>query len=195
MDPSLLLKVPGIALALPNEQSEFFRLSRADSAVRAMTDLRLSPVSTTLPDSSIEAALSKMKQAGVRFLFVIDADGGLLGSITSHDIQGEKPLQFMQSTNGIRAWREILVQYVMEPMSQWRVLDFRHLQTLTVGDVVTLLVQAGRRHLVVVESAPNPSGKLVRGLFSASRIQHLLGISIDIEVRPTTFAEIERLIA
>ena len=200
MDVSLLIESPTFTLTLPDEHGE--TLSSGDPAVRAMTDLRLSPVSVTRPDVTIELALLKMKQAGVRFLFVCDPSDRLTGSITSYDIQGEKPLVFMQSQPAVRAWREIRVQDVMEPVSQWRVLDYRQLPRLSVGDIVTLLIRAGRRHLLVVESAvalpgaaPNPPDKVVRGIFSASRIERMLGLTVQIEPRPSTFAEFERVIA
>jgi CBS-domain-containing membrane protein len=194
MDPTRLLQSPRLPLALADGPSEAPRVSPADPARRVMTDLALGPVSVAASDSPIDVVLRTMKDAGVRFLFVLDDAGRLVGSVGAHDIQGEKPLQFLGTAGGGRTWRDVRVQDVMEPVSEWRVLDVGQVDRLTVRDVVALLADAGRRHLVVVADAPG-GGQRVRGLFSASRVQQQLGVSLDAGGRATTFAEIERAIA
>jgi hypothetical protein len=87
------------------------------------------------------------------------------------------------------------VRDVMEPLEAWRVLDFADLSHLTVDDAVALLKYAGKRHLVVVENAKSGRVQVARGIISASRIQRLMGVPIEIEPRATTFAEIEKRIA
>jgi hypothetical protein len=47
----------------------------------------------------------------------------------------------------------------------------------------------------VVENTKAGRSQVVRGIISAARVQRLLGASIEIESRATTFAEIEKRIA
>ena len=195
MDPASLLQTPSKPLVFADPDASPDRVTGRDPAVRVMTDLRLGPVSVTTHDSSISEALATMKDAGVRFLFVLDEGRKLIGSVTSYDIQGEKPLQFMQSSSGERGWRDVQVRDVMEPLASWKVLDFADLPRLTVDAVVTLLQHSGMRHLVVVENTKAGRSQVVRGIISAARVQRLLGTSIEIESRATTFAEIEKRIA
>lgn len=195
MDPAALLQIPSKPLVFSDPDADPVRVAGADPAIRVMTDLHSGPISVTPHDSSISEALARMKDAGVRFLFVLDEAGALIGSISSYDIQGEKPLQFMQSSSGERGWRDVQVRDVMEPLASWQVLDFSEVSRLSVNDVVALLVHAGKRHLVIVEETKRGASQVVRGLFSASRVQRLLGKAIEIEPRATTFAEIEKRIA
>lgn len=195
MDPAALLQTPLKPLVFADPDADPDRVSGGDPAVRVMTDLRLGPVSVTTHDSSISDALATMKDAGVRFLFVLDEARQLIGSVSSYDIQGEKPLQFMQSSSGERGWRDVQVRDVMEPLASWNVLDFADVQRLTVDELVALLQHAGKRHLVVVEKTKAGRSQVVRGIVSAARIQRLLGAPIEIEPRATTFAEIEKRIA
>jgi CBS-domain-containing membrane protein len=194
MDPAALLRQPRLPLSLSDPASDAARVSPEEPARRAMTDLTLGPVSVTSTDASLGSVLQTMRDAGVRFLFVLDAGGRLVGSIGSHDVQGEKPLLCLRAIGDGRGWHELRVADVMEPVSEWRVLDAHRVDRLTVRDVTVLLAEAGRRHLVVVEDTADGAHR-VRGLFSSTRLQQLLGTPLDATGRATTFAEIERAIA
>jgi CBS-domain-containing membrane protein len=195
MKPSTLLHSPDRPLVFNDPDAEPQRVSGRDPAISVMTDLRLGPISVTTHDSSISDALATMKDAGVRFLFVLDETRRLIGSISSYDIQGEKPLLFMQSSSGERGWRDVQVRDVMEPVASWQVLDYADVRRLWVEDLVPLLEYAGKHHLVVVENTRAGRTQVVRGIISASRVQRLLGASVEIEPLATTFAEIEKRIA
>ena len=170
-------------------------LSPTDAASQAMTDFRNGPMITTPASTSIELALQQMKLSGARFAFVVDDRGALVGSVTSYDIQGEKPIRHMQSldrslTTG--AWRDITVEDIMEPIADWQVLDYSAVGRLTIGDVASLMADTGRRYLVVAERTKDSEAKQVRGLFSGARIQMLLGTAAPGVAPANTFAQIER---
>lgn len=170
-------------------------LSPTDPASQAMTDFRNGPMITTPASTSIELALQQMKLSGARFTFVVDDHGALVGSVTSYDIQGEKPIRFMQSFDhslGTGAWRDVTVEDIMEPVAEWHVLDHSAIARLTIGDVASLVSDAGRRYLVVVERTKDGGAQQVRGLFSGARIQMLLGTAAPGVATAHTFAEIER---
>ncbi len=189
-----LLRHPPPALQL-RPTAELPPVSAGDPALSVMTDLRVAPASTTTPDEPVEGALLLMKHAGVRFLFVVDASGRLLGSVSAFDILGEKRMLLHNASAGARHWPDLQVRDLMEPVPDWRVIDHADVLHLSVRQVVALLVEAGRRHLVVVESDRGGTSPTVRGLFSAARLQALLGEPFDVEVRATSFADIERRIA
>ncbi len=149
-----------------------------EAAELAFTDFRTSPILTTEPQAGIAGALQQMKQSGTRLLFVVDAAGGIAGTVTSYDIQGEKPMRHLQSmgcTHSTCAWSEVTVADVMEPTGAWTVIDHRLVPRLTLGEISAHLADRGLRYLVVVERTPDGTARQLRGLFSAARIQQLLG--------------------
>lgn len=143
-----------------------------------MTDFHSSPMITTPSQTSIEDALQAMKVAGVRFLFVADEGGRLVGSVTSFHIQGERPLQYMMAvgcTPTTCAWRDVLVGDVMDPIEAWSTIDVEVVEAARLGDLAALADEPERRYLVVVEPAADARGRQVRGLISATRVGKLLG--------------------
>jgi CBS-domain-containing membrane protein len=190
---SLLEPPKGRLLIRPPSDQAY--LSPADPAPLAMTDFRNGPMITTPASTSIELALQQMKLSGARFTFVVDERGALVGSATSYDIQGEKPIRFMQSLDrslGTGAWRDVTVEDIMEPVAEWQVLEHSAVARLTIGDVASLMADAGRRYLVVVERTKDGEARQVRGLFSGARIQMLLGTAAPAFAPAHTFAQIER---
>ena len=199
MNLSALLQSPQLPVKFGSIQDDpSMRVSLQDPSRKVMTDLAIGPVSTTTRSTPIDAALGTMKEAGVRFLFVFDELQRLVGSVTSWDIQGEKPMQALIAGRG-RTRSDVTVGDVMEPVADWRVLDESLVDHLTVAELAELMVIAGRRHLVVVTSTPDepfkPGRTRVCGLFSASQVQRRLGVELPIERSPGSFAEYERLIA
>ena len=191
-----LLEVPKGPVLMPGSRSERVYLSPMEPASLVMTDFRTGPMITTSTGTSIELALQQMKLSGARFAFVIDGHGALVGSVTSYDIQGEQPIRYMQSvgySHTTGAWRDVVVENIMEPLAQWQVLDHSYVARLTIADVAALMSDAGRRYLVVVERPQegDPTWH-VRGLFSGARIQMLLGTASSRVAAAKTFAELER---
>jgi CBS-domain-containing membrane protein len=189
-----LLESPKGKLLMYSRSDQAF-LQPTDPASQAMTDFRNGPMITTPASTSIGLALQQMKLSGARFTFVVDDRGALVGSVTSYDIQGEKPIRFMQSvdhsmTTG--AWRDVTVEDIMEPMAKWHVLDHSAVARLTMGDVASLMSDAGLRYLVVVQRMKDSEAWQVRGLFSAARIHLLLGTAAPGVAPAHTFAELER---
>lgn len=171
------------------------RAALGDPALPAMTDFRRSPMVTVTADVQVDRALEYMIVAGVRFCFVVDALSRVLGAVTSYDIQGEKPARHVQSMGGdLRAVSraEVQVRHIMEPVAGWQVIDLDQAARATLAQIVAALKTLGRRHLVVVEQMGG--AQMLRGLFSASRIEQDTGLNLDIFPVPTTFAEIERAV-
>lgn len=89
---------PGDAVALPRPlASNGPWLALGAPALEAMTDFRCTPAITVPATTQVDVALERMIYSGVRLLFVVGADFSLLGSISSYDIQSEKPMLYLQS--------------------------------------------------------------------------------------------------
>ncbi|HTP95369.1 MAG TPA: CBS domain-containing protein [Burkholderiales bacterium] len=163
-----------------------------DPAVLVMTDLKSVSAVLIRPTDTIDEALSRMKQRGVRLLLVADADRKVVGLITATDLLGEKPMQFARQ-GGVRH-EDILVSDIMTPQARLEVLNLDDVLNAKVGHVVATLRKAGRQHAVVVE-VDNNGRHTVRGLFSASQIARQLGVAIQTTEVARTFAEIEAMLA
>lgn len=194
--PVLVPAAAAGALHLPRSaEHRRTRLSLDDGALELMTDLRRVPPINVRADTSIEVALQGMALSGVRFLFVVDAAQTLVGSITAYDIQGEKPLLYLQSVDGTlgsRTHREIEVKHIMEPVAEWMVLLLPRVTRLRVRHIAAMFEETRRRHLVVVDPDREARGAEVCGLFSATQLERELGISLSDTPRAERFVDIQQ---
>ena len=169
------------------------RVKLESPAVMSMTDLRQVSALTVEPNVSIAHALTRMKEGGVRLLFVINPQEEVLGLITSTDIQGEKPLQFMKELR--MSYDEVLVRDIMTPADGLEVIAFADVMKARVGDIVETLRHSGRRHAVVVDTDSRRARPAIRGIFSATLISNQLGVAIETVEVANTFAEVGAALA
>ncbi|MHB1300967.1 MAG: CBS domain-containing protein [Burkholderiales bacterium] len=176
-------------LSLPHPgMPEVPRVSPNDPAVSVMTDFTKNAIFSIGEGETIDQALLYMKAVGVRFLFVLNGENRMTGLVTSTDIQGEKPLRYLQSVDCTLtscSREDVLVRHVMIPVEHWEVSHYLDVEKARVSQVVESFRIAGRRHLVVTENG------MVRGIFSATRVEQALGIRLDIVRTARSFAEIE----
>lgn len=159
-------------------------------AVLTMTDFRQTPAVTVEPGVSIEWALQRMKECGIRLLLVCNPHHQVVGLITTTDIQGEKPMRL--GTDYGRRYAEITVREVMTPYEQLDVIAMEDVLKATVGEVAETMRRIGRRHALVLDFDRHTRSHAIRGLFSLSQIRRQLGQPMEdmVEVA-TTFAELE----
>lgn len=168
------------------------KLSLDSPAVMTMTDLRQVSALTVEPSVSIDWALARMREGGVRLLLVINHDNDVLGLITSTDIQGEKPLRLLRELNLRHS--EIRVRDVMVPRDQLEFVAYQDILKASVGNVLETLRRTGRRHALVHDFDKRAGKQAVRGIFSATRLAQQLGIHFEPVEVATTFAEVELVI-
>jgi len=156
-----------------------------DPAFSVMTDLRVVRAATTTPGELMSRAHAQMIQRGVRLLFVLERDSGIVGVITATDILGEKPLRFAQSHGVTHA--EIVVSDVMTPASMLEAIPVQDVAQMRVGHIVATHKAVRRQHLMVAEDG----GRRVRGLFSLSQVARQLGVQLHVGEVAQTFADIE----
>jgi CBS domain containing-hemolysin-like protein len=158
-------------------------------AIMTMTDLRQVAALTIEPNVSIEWALQRMREGGVRLLLVINHDHDVVGLITSTDIQGEKPLRFLQEVRLRHS--EIPVRDIMTPRDNLEFISMDDVLKASVGNVLETLRRMGRKHALVYDRDKRAGHASIRGIFSASRLSRQLGVVFEpIEVA-RSFAEVE----
>ena len=167
------------------------RVKLTQPAIDVMTDFRRMTAFIASPNDTLQQAEARMIRRKVRLLFVLDGEDQMSGLITSTDIQGEKPLQIVQS-RGIHR-DEVRVADIMTPVDQLEAVDFEDLNHASVGHVLETLKSCGRQHALVFETTDGK--KMVRGLLSLSQLSKQLGVTIQATEVALTFTEIERHLA
>jgi CBS domain-containing protein len=143
-------------------------LRPSDPANLAVTDFTREHPVTVDAERQIDDALNDMIRVGVRALPVLK-DQRIVGLITSYDIQGERPLQFLQSSTYTHH-RDIRVAHVMTPWHALTAINWETLQSMRAGDLLQVLEHAGLTHLIVVEADRVGSSCMVRALASRARL-------------------------
>ena len=165
-------------------------VSLDDPAVQVMTDFNdIIPFSIE-PDASINATNDKMIACGVRLLFVTDNDGNLLGLVTTTDIKGEKPVQFMKDHSG--KFEDILCKDIMTRAERLDALQLKDIELARVGDIVETMKLFRRQHILVTDKPKDAEHETIRGIFSTSQIGRQLGFHIEYSERANSFAELEK---
>jgi CBS domain-containing protein len=147
-------------------------LEASDPAIHAITDFTREHPVTVGEDRQIDAALEDMIHVGVRAMLVM-REQRIVGLITSYDIQGERPLQFLQSSNYSRH-EDIRVGHVMTPWDKLLAVDWGSLQAARAGDLLNVLEETGVSHLLVIENPKSGSSPIVRALVSRARLSRQL---------------------
>ena len=147
-----------------------------DSAMLVFTDFaRVYPVTIT-PDRTIDYALHKMKNSGVRLLLVVDKKHRLIGLISADKIMGDDPVRLAEDKQLDHS--QITVAMLMQPQRDIQVLESSHLRDARVGHIVATLHHLEQKYVLVVDHGA------VNGLFSASQISKQLGRNILQEEMP-----------
>jgi CBS domain-containing protein len=179
-NPPFVLKTTRLSQEILEPDNEPWQVELKDPAVSVMTDFRVRAVFKLDPDETIDHALNKMKVAGLRLAFVKEKTSEkLLGSISSYDIVGEKPMRYLQSVSfldGSITHKDILVRDIMEHSKEWEVVDMHQVEKANVQNILEALQKHGRTHLPVLEIQPGKEPRL-RGIFSSAQILRLTEVS------------------
>lgn len=146
-------------------------LDPGDPAIHAITDFTREHPVTVDAERQIDDALNDMIRVGVRALLVY-REQRIVGLVTSYDIQGERPIQFLQSSN-YQHHRDIRVADIMTPWEKLVALDWETIQSLRAGELFHIFEETGLTHLIVIE--PDRKGSaVVRALVSRARLARQL---------------------
>jgi CBS domain-containing protein len=147
-------------------------LDPSDPAIHAITDFTREHPVTVDEERQIDAALEDMIRLGVRALLVV-REQRIVGLITSYDIQGERPLQFLQTSNYTRH-QDIRVGHIMTPWDKLLAVDWESIQAARAGDLLHVLDEAQMTHLLVIEGGKKHGVPVVRALVSRARLARQL---------------------
>ena len=164
------------------------RVTAKNPATDVMTDFTKVAAITMGPCATINAAEQRMIASNVRLLLVTEQSNKILGIITANDIQGDRPLKFLQKVGGKR--EDIFLQDIMTPAAQLDVLRMSDVLKVQVGDIVETMKRVGRQHALVIDE-DSDGNQTLRGIFSTKQISKQLGIEIDTAEIARTFAEID----
>ena len=170
MDENVLspTKVTGDGFLAPRTVSDGQPIGPDDPAVLAITDFTRETPITVDEDRPIDAALEDMIRFGVRALLVL-RDRRIVGLITSYDIQGERPLQFLQNST-YEHHRDVRVGHIMTPWNELLSLDWEAVRHARAGELREVLRRVGRTHLLLIERGADRRS-VVRGLASRARFE------------------------
>src|ERR1700728_3719980 len=130
-------------------------LTPNDPAILAVTDFTREHPATVDEERQIDDALADMERLGVRALLVV-REQRIIGLITSYDIQGERPLQFLQASTYSRH-QDIRVGHIMTPWHQLLAVEWESVQSARAGDLLNVLEEAAITHLLVIETGKKNS--------------------------------------
>ena len=147
-------------------------LDPSDPAIHAVTDFTREHPVTVGEERQIDDALGDMIHLGVRAMLVM-REQRIVGIITSYDIQGERPLQFLQTSNYSRH-QDICVGHIMTPWDKLLAVDWEGIQAARAGDLLQVLEEAGLTHLLVVERGAKNATPIVRAMVSRARLARQL---------------------
>jgi CBS domain-containing protein len=160
-----------------------------DPAISVMTDFKSVVPVTIEPHFRIDAALQKMKVAGVRLLLVPDVEDNVVGVITAADIQGDLPLKKARELEV--SHHDLHVEMIMTPLDRMLAVDMTTVRDARVGHIISTLRKYERQHMLVVEIDTMTRQHMIRGMFSTSRISRLVGQDItDPEYAAHSLAEV-----
>jgi CBS domain-containing protein len=147
-------------------------LDPSDPAILAITDFTREHPVTVDEERQIDAALDDMIHLGVRAMLVV-REQRIVGLITSYDIQGERPLQFLQGSTYTRH-QDIRVGHIMTRWDQLLALEWEGILSARAGDLLQVLEEAEMTHLLVIEAGKKSAAPIVRALVSRARLNRQL---------------------
>ena len=169
------------------EQHLPMNLTPDSPAIDVMTDLRRVAAQAVSTFCGIDQATERMKNAGVRLLFVINQSYEIQGILTSQDILDERVVKHMNAHNTRR--EDVTVRDLMTPQAQVEVLQMYDVARATVGDLIRTFRQMGRQHALVVEEIDGK--QTIRGILSTTQIAKQTGIYVDTSEYAGSFAELQ----
>ena len=178
-------KVTGEGFLAPRTVSDGKPIGPEEPAILAITDFTRETPITVDEDRPIDAALEDMVRFGVRALLVL-RERRIVGLITSYDIQGERPLQFLQNST-YEHHRDVRVGHIMTPWNELLSLDWDAVRHARAGELLDVLRRVGRTHLLLIERGADRRS-VVRGLASRARFERQVRPSSGARVSPARAA-------
>lgn len=153
------------------------RLTLDSPAVEGMTDLRMLTALTVERTNTLAATRERMRKLGVKMLLVTDATGAVAGIVTQTDLNSDRPGKIAAKSR--ERPEDLLVQDVMTLRGRIEVLPLSDVVEANVGQILSSLREAGRRHALVLQAGQNGGSDQICGVFSLTKLCALVGLAID----------------
>lgn len=181
-----------------SEHTEYFHpenftdvVTTDSPALQVFTDFHIRPPVIIEEKDLVSKALEKMKSSHVKALLVIDSDDKVIGLINSAQILGVKKVKASHDHGVHQA--EVAVWMLMTPLNELQILNYRDLSNARVGHIARILHDQNLQHLLTYEVCRNGE-KMLRGIFSTTRISRQLGIQIGGDHATSSIAEMTKRI-
>ena len=153
------------------------RLALDSPAVEGMTDLRMVTALTVERTNTLAATRERMRKLGVKMLLVTDQTGAVAGVVTLSDLNSDRPGKIAAKSGEQPG--DLLVQDIMTLRGRIEVLLLQDVVEANVGQLLSSLREAGRRHALVLQPGQNGRDDMVCGIFSLTKLCSLIGLAID----------------
>jgi len=160
-------------------------------AIDVMTDFTRIAAITMGPCGTLDAAEKRMIASGVRLLLVVDQSNQLLGLITLTDLQGSKPMKYLQEAGGTR--EDIFLRDIMIKSAQIEALPMKVVELSRVGDIIATMKLSNRQHALVIDYDEN-NRQVIRGIFSTKQISIQLGLEYKAKETREILADLEAIL-
>jgi CBS-domain-containing membrane protein len=166
----------GAGYARP-EQEYPAGLTLDSAALDAMTDLRKVTALTVERTNTLAATRERMRKLGVRMLLVTGATGAVMGIITATDLDSGRPEKIASKTGELP--EELLVQDIMTLRGRIEVLSLEAVARASIGQILSSLREAGRRHALVLDPGDLDRAAEICGIYSLTRLCGQIGLDIQ----------------
>lgn len=166
----------GAGYARP-EQTYASGLTADSPALEGMTDLRKITALTVERTNTLAATRERMQKLGVRMLLVTSATGAVMGIVTVTDLDSGRPEKIAAKTG--EQPHALLVQDIMTLRGRIEVLRLAEVREASVGRILSSLVEAGRRHALVLDGDDAGSAGEICGIYSLTRLCGQIGLDIQ----------------
>lgn len=162
-------------------------------AVEGMTDLRMVTALTVERTNTLAATRERMRKLGVKMLLVTDATGAVAGIVTLSDLNSDRPAKIAAKCG--EQPDALLVQDIMTLRGRIEVLHLNDVVEARVGQLLSSLREAGRRHALVLQPGQNGRDETICGIFSLTKLCALIGLAINTgDPMPTIEAELVKVL-
>lgn len=176
--PALCFKSMPIGVTYTRPHQHYPVDLKLDSpAVEGMTDLRMVTALTVERTNTLAATRERMRKLGVKMLLVTDETGAVAGIVTLSDLNSDRPSKIAAKCG--EQPEALLVQDIMTLRGRIEVLLLQDVVEANVGQLLSSLREAGRRHALVLQPGQNGSDDMICGIFSLTKLCSLIGLAIN----------------
>ncbi|MBR9727358.1 CBS domain-containing protein [Shewanella intestini] len=154
-----------------------------DSALEIFTDFDVARPIVIDASTTAMATIKIMEKTHAYMRIVIDKTDKFLGVVSQQELDQHNLMVKAKALGN--TIDELLVTDIMISRDSIQAFDFEEIKTAKVKDVVRVLQETGRRHMLVIDQNLHH----IRGIIAASDLARKLNIPIEINQRPS-FSEI-----